>query len=62
MFVCKHICCNTFKKEIYWQIDFFHIMYIYLNPCKQMTDVKLLVLHINTWNHLTVCKQKMNSK
>ena len=22
-----------------------------------MTDVKLLVLHSNTWNHLTVCKQ-----
>ena len=29
-------------------------MYIYLNVCKQMTDVKLLVLYNNTWNHLNV--------
>ena len=29
-------------------------MYIYLNVHKQMTDVKLLLLHSNTWNHLTV--------
>ena len=34
------------------------IMYIYLNVCKQMTDVKLLLLHSNTWNHLTVFKNK----
>ena len=27
-----------------------------------MTDVKLLVLHCNTWNHLTVCKQMINGK
>ena len=27
-------------------------MYIYLKVCKQMTDVKLLVLHTNTLNHL----------
>ena len=32
-------------------------MYIYSNVCKQMTDVKLLMLRINTWNYLTVCKQ-----
>ena len=37
-----------------------HIMYIYLNVCKQMTDVKLLLLYSNTWNHLTVCKQIIN--
>ena len=35
-------------------------MYIHLNVCKQMIDVKLLLLHSNTWNHLTVCK-KMSS-
>ena len=29
--------------------------------CKQMIDVKLLELHNNTWNHLTVCKKKMSS-
>ena len=32
-------------------------MYICLNWCKQMTDVKLLVLHSNTCDHLTVCKR-----
>ena len=31
-------------------------MYIYLNVCKQNTDVKLLLLQSNTQNHLTVCK------
>ena len=36
--------------------SYINIMYIYLNVCKQMTDVKLLLLHSNTWNHLTVCK------
>ena len=29
---------------------------IHLNVCKQMTDVKLLLLYGNIWNHLTVCK------
>ena len=33
---------------------------IYLNVCKQITDVKLLLLHRNTWNKLTMCK-KMSS-
>ena len=32
-------------------------MYIYLNVCKWMNDVKLFLLHTNSWNHLTVCKQ-----
>ena len=32
-------------------------MYIHLNVCKQMTGVKLLLLHRNTWNYLTVCKK-----
>ena len=35
-------------------------MYIYINVCKQMTDVKLLLLHSNIWNHLTV-RQKISS-
>ena len=36
-------------------------MYIYLNVWKQMTDVIiLLLLHRNTWNHLTVCKEMRN--
>ena len=33
-------------------------MYIYLNGCKQMTDVKLLQSYNNTWNHWTVYKRK----
>ena len=37
-------------------------MYIYLDMYKQMTDVKSWLLHSNTWNHLTVCKQLINSK
>ena len=37
-------------------------MYIYLNVCKQMTDVKLLLLHNNTWNNLTVSKKKFELK
>ena len=32
-------------------------MYISFDVCKQMIDVKLLVLHSNTWNHLTVRKK-----
>ena len=27
-----------------------------------MADVKLLLLHRNTWNHLTVCKKKKKKK
>ena len=32
-------------------------MSIHLNVCKQMIDIKLLLLWSNTWSHLTVCKQ-----
>ena len=32
-------------------------MYVFLNVCKQMTDVNLLLLNSNTWNHLTVCNK-----
>ena len=27
-----------------------------------MTDVKLLLLYSNTWNHLTVCQKKKKEK
>ena len=30
--------------------------------CKQMTNVKLLLLHSNTLNHLTLCEQRINRK
>ena len=36
-------------------------IYIHLNVYKQRTDGKLLLLHSNTWNYLTVCKKKMSS-
>ena len=29
-------------------------MYTHLNVCKEMTDVKLLLLYSNTWNHLKI--------
>ena len=28
----------------------------------KMTDIKLLLLYSNTWNHLTVRKQMINTK
>ena len=34
-------------------------MYNNLTVCKQMMDVKLLLLHSNTQNHLTVWKEKI---
>ena len=37
-------------------------MYIYLDVYKQMTAIKLLLLHSNTWDHLIMCKQMINSK
>ena len=36
-------------------------MYIYLNVFKQTTDARLLLLHSDTWNHLTMCKEKMSA-
>ena len=39
-----------------------HIIHIYLDVCKQMTDIELLLLHSNSGNHLTVCKQMRKSK
>ena len=32
-------------------------LFDHLTVRKQMTDVKLLVLHNNTWNHLSMCKR-----
>ena len=36
-------------------------MYIHLNVCKQMDDIKLFLLHTNTWNYLILGKQMINS-
>ena len=43
-------------------VNLLQIIHIYLNVYKQMTDVKLLLLHCNFGNHLTVCKQMRKSK
>ena len=36
-------------------------MFIYLDVCKQMTGVKLLLLHGNSGNYLDVCKRMINN-
>ena len=61
--MCKTISSNPFKNKITNNL-FTHKWYMHdhLTVCKQMTDVKLLVLHSNTWNFLTVCKQMINRK
>ena len=38
-------------------VNLLHIIHIYLNVYKQMTDVKLLLLRSNAGNHLAVCEQ-----
>ena len=59
----KQISSKSFKKEITYKLFFNRLyMYIYSNVCKQTTDVKLPLLHSNTWNHFTMCKQMINSK
>ena len=54
---CKQMNSNSFYNEITNKLLTHKSgMYIHLNECKQMTDVKLLPLHNNTLDHLT--KQK----
>ena len=54
--VYKQIRCNLSKNKITNKL----ISYISCMPnvCKQMTDAKLLLLHSNTLNHLTLCEKK----
>ena len=60
--MCRQISSDSFKNEITYQLFIYKsYMYVYLNVFKQMTDVELLLLHSNTWNYLTVCKQIINS-
>ena len=54
----KQISYNAVINEIINKL----ISYIYLNMYKHMTDVKFLLLHINTWNNLTVSKEMIDSK
>ena len=47
--VCKQINSNSFKNEITYKLLIYKAyMYIHLNVCIQMTDVKLLLLHSYT--------------
>ena len=59
--MCKQISSNSFENEITYKLfDYKSYMCIHLNVYK-MTNVKLLLLHRNTRNHLTECKQMINS-
>ena len=61
--MCKQISSNSFKNEITRKLlTYKSYMYMYLNVCKQMIDVRLLLSHINTWNYLTVCQQMIDNK
>ena len=57
-FVSNDICSIELFEIKFSKIE----MFDHLIVRKQMTDVTLLVLDSNTWNHLTVCKQTINSK
>ena len=55
--VCKQISLNHLKEEIIYELFTYKTyMYIHLNVCKQMTDIKLFLLHRNIWNYLIVWK------
>ena len=46
-------CRQTFKLNHFFKIvNLLHIIHIYLNVCKQMTDLKFLLLHSNSCNNL----------
>ena len=36
--MCKQISSNSFKNEITNKVIFLHIIYIYINVCKQMLN------------------------
>ena len=42
----------------FFNVNLLHIIYIYLNVCKQMTDVKLLLLHSNSFNYVQTTEGK----
>ena len=46
------------KTELF-EIELFDYFTVLVND---WSLIKLLVLNSNTWNHLTVCKQMINSK
>ena len=47
---------NHFKNKIIYKLFTYKLcMYNNFTVCKQMTDVKLFVLHCNTWNQVDMC-------
>ena len=59
MLMCNQISSNSFKNKITNKLfNYKSYMHIHSNVCKQMTGVKLLLLHSNTVNHFTVHKRK----
>ena len=59
--VCKQINSNSIKNEITYEL-ILHILYIYLNVCKEMTSVKLSLLHRIISNHFTMWKKKTQAR
>ena len=58
----NHFTESKLKSSLtFLKVNLLHIIYIYLNVCKQMTDVKLLLLRCNSRNHLILCKQMRKS-
>ena len=45
------------KSEKKFKGEVLEIVYICLNACKQMTEVKLSLFYSNAWNHLPLCKK-----
>ena len=60
--MCKQISSNPYENEMTYKLFTYKShMYICLKVGKQITDDKLLLLHNNTWNHLDLCKQMIDS-
>ena len=51
----QRLMCHKTKPNL------LYIIRIYFNVCKQIIDVKWLLLHSNSCNNLTECKQMSNS-
>ena len=59
----NHLTVDKLESSFsFLNVNLLHIIHIYLNVCKQMTDVKLLLLHSNSGNNLTVGKQMRKNK
>ena len=57
--VCKQTNTGLFKNNVanYLLVFQSYVFNINVNKCEQANDYELFVLHRNTWNFLSVCKQ-----